>query len=88
MGEIELELTFLAKSLPEGLAKCRQKEIIDIYIPKSSAHPVLRIRKNGDRYEMTKKEPVEDDASHQEEHTIVLTEEEFASLSAMVQLLE
>ncbi|MBW2972725.1 hypothetical protein KY359_06845 [Candidatus Woesearchaeota archaeon] len=80
---IELEKTYLAKKLPEGLAECRKKEIIDIYIPKSHPHPKLRIRKNGDRYEMTKKEPVADDASQQEEQTIILTEEEFSSLTKL-----
>ena len=81
---IELELTYLAKSLPQGLKACRSKEIIDIYIPASSEHPKLRLRKNGDRYEMTKKEPVDDaDASHQEEQTIILTETEFEGLSKL-----
>jgi len=77
---IELEKTFLAKTVPPDLKDCRHKEILDMYIPKSSRHPTVRIRKNGDRFEMTKKEPVEDDASHQEEQTIILTEEEFNEL--------
>lgn len=78
---IELEKTYLAKYLPEGLKDCKYKEIIDIYIPKSSVHPTLRIRKNGDRYEMTKKEPVvKGDSSEQEEQTIILTEKEFNEL--------
>ncbi|MBU2561768.1 MAG: hypothetical protein KKD17_05720 [Nanoarchaeota archaeon] len=80
---IELEKTYLAKTLPKGLKECRSKEIIDIYIPRLHPHPKLRIRKNGDRYEMTKKEPVEDDASEQEEQTITLTEEEFNALSKL-----
>jgi len=79
---IEIERTFLAKKLPEGLKDCEHKEIIDIYIPKEARHPGLRIRKNGDNYEMTKKRPVKDgDASKQEEQTIILSEEEFISLS-------
>ncbi|MFH1316816.1 MAG: CYTH domain-containing protein [Candidatus Woesearchaeota archaeon] len=81
---IEHELTYLAKSLPDNLKDCKSKEIIDIYIPKQSDHPTLRIRKNGDKYEMTKKEPVEGgDASHQEEQTIILTESEFNTLSKL-----
>jgi len=56
---IELEKTYLAKEIPKGLKDCKHKEIIDIYIPKSTEHPHIRIRKNGDRFEMTKKEPVE-----------------------------
>lgn len=80
----ELERTYLAKRIPEGLARCRSKEIIDIYIPKSDSHPKLRIRKNGDKYEMTKKTPVDSkDASHQEEQTIILNEAEFNALSKL-----
>jgi len=75
---IELEKTYLAKEIPKGLKDYKSKEIIDIYIPRSKAHPTLRIRKNGDNYEMTKKEPVnESDSSRQEEQTIILTETEF-----------
>jgi CYTH domain-containing protein len=79
---IERELTFLAKHLPEGLIKCESKEIIDIYLPKESDHPTLRIRKNGNKYEITKKEPIsENDVSVQTEQTIPLTEKEFETLS-------
>ena len=77
---IELEKTYLAKSLPDNLKECKSKEIIDVYIPKSSVHPTLRLRKNGDKFELTKKEPVDGDVSRQEEQTIVLTEEEFNDL--------
>ena len=79
---IELERTYLAKYLPQGLSNCKSKEIIDIYIPKSSVHPTLRIRKNGSKYEITKKEPVKgNDSSHQREQTIILTESEFIELT-------
>ncbi len=75
---IELEKTYLAKKFPDGLVNCDFKEIIDVYIPKSSEHPKIRLRKNGDKFELTKKEPVsEGDASCQKEQTIVLTEDEF-----------
>ncbi|MDP3882041.1 MAG: hypothetical protein Q8Q31_04165 [Nanoarchaeota archaeon] len=78
---IELEKTYLAKQIPAGLKECKNKEIIDIYIPKESKHPILRIRKNGDKYEMTKKEPdPHGDASKQTEHTIFLTPLEFQAL--------
>jgi adenylate cyclase len=77
----ELERTFLAKYVPQGIASFQCKEIIDIYIPKSSRHPVLRLRKSGERYEITKKEPVkEGDASHMNEQTITLAREEFDAL--------
>lgn len=56
--------------------------MIDIYVPSSSAHPNLRIRKNGDKYEITRKIPVsEGDASKQTEDTILLSKEEFEELS-------
>ena len=78
---IELEKTYLAKLLPEYLKKCKYNEIIDIYIPTYAVHPTLRIRKSGDKYEITKKEPVEDDPSHQNEETTTLTVDEFEELS-------
>ncbi|MCH8945778.1 MAG: hypothetical protein IIA85_02555 [Nanoarchaeota archaeon] len=81
---IELERTYLLKYIPEMLKDCESKEVIDIYIPKTSEHPTLRIRKNGDKYEMTKKEPIEEgDSSRQKEQTIILTEEEFQMLEKL-----
>ncbi len=78
---IELERTFLAKQIPAGLQQCNHKEIIDLYIPASAQHPVLRIRKNGEKFEMTKKTPTRgNDASEQLEQTIILSEEEFSVL--------
>jgi len=80
--EIELERTFLLKNIPAGLEKCKSIEIIDIYIPKSARHPVLRIRKKGDVFEITKKYPlVEKDSSEQGEYSISLTKEEFEEFS-------
>jgi CYTH domain-containing protein len=81
---IELERTFLAKHVPPDITNYPSKEVIDIYIPKTAHHPVLRIRKNGDKYEITKKYPVkEGDSSEQHEFTIPLTPEEFAQLSSL-----
>ncbi|MBT5021581.1 hypothetical protein HOK51_00305 [Candidatus Woesearchaeota archaeon] len=83
---IELEKTFLAKTLPDNLKNCKFKEIIDVYIPKTSEHPKLRLRKNGDKFEFTKKNPVnDDDASHQKEQTIILTETEFNVLNLQLE---
>lgn len=83
---IELEKTYLAKKLPEDLKNCKFKEIIDVYIPKSSEHPKLRLRKNGNKFELTKKEPVNDgDASRQKEQTIILTETEFNALNQQLE---
>lgn len=54
---IELEKTYLAKHIPLDLEKCPYKDIIDVYFPKTSIHPVLRLRKNGSKYEITKNSP-------------------------------
>ena len=79
----EFELTYLPKK--EILSKLEGvsfKEMLDIYLPSTSKHPTLRIRKSGNKYEMTKKEPIkEGDSSHQLETTIPLTQEEFNELS-------
>ena len=81
---IELERTFLAKEFPQGLEDSERREMVDIYLPSSSRHPNLRIRKNGEKYEMTKKTPIkEGDSSRQREETIVLTSEEFGELSRL-----
>jgi len=80
--EIELERTFLLKNIPAGMEKCKSIEIVDIYIPEAAEHPVLRVRKRGDVFEITKKYPgKESDPSEQEEHTISLSKEEFEELS-------
>mgnify|MGYP001260875505 CR=1 FL=1 len=78
----EFELTYLPKELPAGLAQAQAKEMLDIYIPASLEHPYLRIRKSGSVYEITNKRPaVAGDSSHQIEHTISLSEEEYNDLS-------
>lgn len=82
MVELELEKTYLARQLPAGLLECRSEVIRDLYMPESADHPILRLRQRGDRYEITKKIPVEGaDSSRQNEHTISLTPEEFQALS-------
>jgi CYTH domain-containing protein len=81
MTGIELEKTYLAKYLPDGLKDYSSKEIKDIYIPEKEDHPILRIRQRGDKYEITKKQPIHGtDSSEQYEHTIILTKEEFLTL--------
>lgn len=84
MVELEREKTYLLKSLPEGLADCLSEIISDAYVPTSAEHPVLRLRRRGDRYELTKKEPVSGtDSSRQNEHTIKLSLEEAAAFEAV-----
>lgn len=81
----EFELTYLVKNLPGNFsAQTKSKEILDIYLPATSEHSTLRVRKLGDRYEITKKEPVSGtDSSHQNENTIPLTKDEFEELSVL-----
>lgn len=84
MHEVELELTFLAKSLPPGLKQCKFVDLLDIYLPAQARHPVLRLRKKGEKYEITKKQPVAgSDSSEMDEHTVPLTKEEFDSLATI-----
>jgi len=75
---IELERTYLAKFLP-NLKKCKKKEVLDVYIPRTR-HPKLRIRKNGEKYEITKKVKTDKDVTKSHEHTVPLTKEEFKEL--------
>lgn len=78
---IELERTFLARELPKGLSTRAAERMIDIYVPASAPHPHLRLRQKGDRYEITKKEPIDGkDSSRQTEQTIPLTAAEFDAL--------
>jgi len=80
----EFELTYLIKTMPKNLQGFSCKEIIDIYLPKESIHPKIRIRKNGDQYEITKKEQaMAGDASHHIEQTIKLTEAEFEAFKTL-----
>lgn len=81
----EFELTYLAKKeVVDKLKGVPFKDMLDIYLPSTSKHPNLRIRKNGNKYEMTKKSPVkEGDSSHQTENTIPLIPEEFSELSLL-----
>jgi CYTH domain-containing protein len=79
---IEIERTFLAKHIPEGIKD--GKEILDIAIPSTARHPNLRIRKYGNKIEITKKEMVnKGDASVHKELTIPLTEEEYKEFSQL-----
>lgn len=80
--DLELERTFLVRRLPIEVSSVTPTEILDIYFPPAAAHPTLRLRQRGERYEMTKKTHHNGaDASEQEEDTIRLSAEEFAALS-------
>ncbi len=81
MKEIELERTYLAKFLPEDLKDKEYIVVSDAFFPEETVHPRLRLRKRGDKYEITKKTPVDGtDSSKQIENTIPLTEDEYLDL--------
>ena len=82
MAEVELELTYLARRLPEALGKCPSKLIVDVYYPAGTPHASLRIRRKDDHYEITKKVAADGaDFSNQLEHTIQLTKGEYDTLT-------
>ncbi len=83
MSNLELELTYLAHKLPEGIDRVTPTRLVDIYIPEDpKAHSRLRIRQKGSQYTMTKKILLnEGDASRQQEFDIPLNQKEFEALS-------
>jgi CYTH domain-containing protein len=83
MTDIEYELTYLAKLIPEQIKAVKPKTITDYYLPEENCiHPKLRLRANNGIYEITKKEPINsNDSSEQYEHTIALTKQEYNDLT-------
>lgn len=82
--EIELERTFLLKNIPVDLKALKSMEVFDIYLPEAALHPILRVRKKGNKFEITKKHPLEGtDSSRQSEEIIPLTEEEFLEFARL-----
>lgn len=80
--DLELERTYLVKKMPGKVTGIKPVEIKDIYFPPEDSHPVLRLRKRGERYEMTKKTCLHgSDSSEQQEDTIKLTAAEFNALA-------
>lgn len=81
---IELEKTYLAKYLPQDLLSGKSKETLDIYFPADRSHTVLRLRKQGEVMELTKKTIISGtDSSKMREETIVLDDEEYAALAQL-----
>ena len=80
---IEREKTYLARYLPDGLETFSCKEIFDLYLPATSQHPTLRVRKNGTTLEITKKRRINNDPSEQVEETISLDTDEFETLISL-----
>ena len=89
MIELEREYTFLLTELPDDLATFPSKIIEDNYIPATSDHPKIRIRRNGDKLVITKKYPAnstneqDGDSSRMVEHTIELNAEEYDALNQL-----
>jgi CYTH domain-containing protein len=83
MEEIEIERSYLAKSLPENLASFPYKEIFDVYFQEDIPRVALRARKKDDSYEITRKYSVsKETTSSQIEETIKITEGGFKGISA------
>lgn len=87
--ELEREFTFLIHSLPANLGQFPSKIIEDNFIPVESAHPIIRIRRNGEKYVITKKYPADSadelsgDSSRMVEHTIELSLDEYRALNQL-----
>lgn len=81
MKSREIELTFLAKRIPDEIKNTKPVRLIDVYVPEHSSFPVVRLRQRGNIYEITKKVPMrEGDFSSHTEHTIPLEKDEFEAL--------
>ena len=79
---LELELTYLARLLPAEIKDAVPEKLVDIYVPEDSEFPILRLRRRGNAYEITKKVAVaENDFSAHIEHTISLSRDEYEALS-------
>lgn len=83
--EQEIELAFLAKSLPKELQTIEPERIIDIYLSDDSdLLTKLRLRQKDDYYELTKKINTDpNDLSFQDEYTIPLSSHEFEKFCAL-----
>jgi len=81
--EIEYELTYLAKNLPDEILGVEGEYVRDVYVPDSVSHAHLRLRQRGADYVITKKAPAYgSDSSEQSEETIPLTKEEYDALAS------
>lgn len=79
--ELELELTYLAKEIPNEIQNIQPTRIIDLYIPDTVEHAHLRLRQKGEKYEITKR--------HQLKKVILLSRSNkpFRSLKKSLKLL-
>lgn len=75
--EIELEKTYLVKAIPNLSDFDFSSEMKDVYIPKDSDHPQIRLRRQGTKLFLTKKIPSASGEGF-EEYTIPLSENEYS----------
>jgi hypothetical protein len=81
---LEIERTFLLQHLPSDIDTYKVTKMSDLYLPKNSSHPQIRLRQNGHKLVLTKKYPkVEGDNSVMVEDNIHLTPEEYAAFRMM-----
>src|SRR4051794_20472040 len=80
--ELEIELTYLARFIPDEIASLMPDIMEDVYYPDiAGQHAILRLRRRGDRFEITKKVPLSDGQGKQHmETTIELTRSEYDAL--------
>jgi CYTH domain-containing protein len=77
----EIERRFLVKELPEDLDKYPFEVLEDNYVPLNRKHPIIRIRRIGNKFFITKKTlQREDSHSFATEETIILDDEEYEFL--------
>ena len=81
MHDIEKESTFLLNTIPADLSDWKKEYTKDTYLPPDAGHPMIRLRKRGEKLFMTKKYPkVAGDFSIMIEETINLLDYEYAFL--------
>jgi adenylate cyclase len=80
---IEYELTYLAREIPAEIRSALPIRMVDVYVPADVHHPYLRLRKEGNTYVITKKQPKNDsNFSIHTEQTIPLSQNEFEALAS------
>lgn len=79
---IERETRYLLSSLPDSLEGWLVEYVEDKYFP-DTQNPQMRLRRQGDRYMLTKKRPLNgNDLSEMRETTIDLTKAEYSFMNA------
>jgi CYTH domain-containing protein len=86
--ELELELSYLAEFIPPQVKSVDPRYVEDTYFSNSDAESVLRLRRIGDSYLISKKvQVVGKNGTTSTEQSIVLSEEEYRSISCIKGML-